>query len=185
MDYFIGEIRLFPYNRIPSSDGWVPCSGQVMQISSYQALFSLLRTYYGGDGRVTFNLPNLNGRAIVGYSPTSTTYQLGSSGGSEGVILAMKNIPIHNHNVEVMNSYDAMLPAADFIGNPNVKTASGQIATNVGNSLLYTDTSSSPTLLNSESVSTTGGNGVHENRMPFLAMVYCISTVGFYPPRQD
>uniref|UniRef100_UPI000648CAAE phage tail protein n=1 Tax=Alistipes sp. ZOR0009 TaxID=1339253 RepID=UPI000648CAAE len=73
MEAFLGEIRLFPYNRIPSADGWMPCNGQQLTIQQYQALYSLISNQFGGDTRTYFNLPNLNGRVLLGYgrSPIS------------------------------------------------------------------------------------------------------------------
>lgn len=188
MDYYLGEIRLFPYSRIPSASGWIPCNGQLLQLSSYQALYSLLGAVYGGDGRTTFGIPNLNGRAIVGgdpVAPPTSEKKIGGFGGSETVTLTVNNLPMHQHNVMVANSYDAMIPDAAYIGNPNVKTSDSQKATNAGNSLLYAQWSSqvAPISLNPNSVSVGGNGRPHENRMPFLAMVYCIATVGIYPAR--
>ncbi len=187
MDIYIGEIRLFPYSRIPSAEGWIQCSGQLLPLSQNQALYSLLGTVYGGDGRVNFGIPNLNGRAIVSYdlrSSLTSVQKMGGSGGSETVTLTVNNLPTHQHNVIVANSYDAMIPDAAYIGNPNVKTSTAQAATNAGNSLLYAPFSSqvAPIGLNPKSVSVVGGQP-HENRMPFLAMVYCIATQGIYPTR--
>lgn len=188
MDYYLGEIRLFPYSRIPSADGWIPCNGQLLPLNTNQALFSLLGTVYGGDGRVNFGVPNLNGRVIVGYdpmSPLASVKKLGGFAGSETVTLTVNNLPTHQHNVIVANSYDAMIPDAAYIGNPNVKTSDSQKATNAGNSLLYAPWSSqvAPISLNPNSVSVVGNGRPHENRMPFLAMVYCIATMGNYPAR--
>lgn len=187
MDYYLGEIRLFPYSRIPSTDGWIPCNGQLLPLNTNQALYSLLGVMYGGDGRANFGVPNLNGRAIVGFDPASplaSVNERGGFGGSETVTLTVNNLPRHQHNVIVANSYDAMIPDAAYIGNPNVKTSDSQKATNAGNSLLYAPWSSqvAPISLNPNSVSVVGGQP-HENRMPFLAMVYCIATVGIYPAR--
>ncbi len=187
MDNYLGEIRLFPYGRIPSAAGWIPCDGRLLPSSQYQALYSLLGAVYGGDGRTNFGIPNLNGRAIVGYDPMSSLSsieKIGGFGGSETVTLTVNNLPTHQHDVIVANSYDAMIPDAAYIGNPNVKTNASQTATNAGNSLLYAPWSSqvAPISLNPKSVSIVGGQP-HENRMPFMAMIYCIATTGLYPPR--
>jgi microcystin-dependent protein len=188
MDNYLGEIRIFPYGRIPSADGWVPCNGQVMQISQNTALFSLLSTYYGGDGTKTFLLPNLNGRTIIGYGIKQGTpqfeYGIGATGGSETVQLTISNMPVHNHYIFVKNSYDAMLPGTNFLGNPNIQTNSGQTPKNASGSLFYTKTpTGTATTLNSQTITPVGSGGAHENRMPFLALVYCIATKGIYPTR--
>jgi len=188
MDNYLGEIRIFPYNRIPSADGWVPCNGQTMQISQNAALYSLISTYYGGDANKTFMLPNLNGRTIIGYGIKQGTpplqYKIGATGGSETVQLTISNMPAHNHPILVKDSYDAMLPGTNYLGNPNIQTSSGQPPKNASNSLFYTKTpTGTATTLNPQSISTVGGGAAHENRMPLLALVYCIATKGIYPVR--
>lgn len=186
MDNYIGEIRLFPYSHIPTATGWIPCDGRLLPVRSNEALFTLLGAVYGGDGRTNFGIPNLNGRAIVGYDPASpltSVKKMGGFGGSETVTLTLNNVPRHRHNVIVANSYDAMIPDDAYIGNPNVKTDASQKAKNEGNSLLYAPLGNvAPISLNPKSVSIVGGQP-HENRMPFLAMVYCIATEGIYPER--
>ena len=96
-DPFVAEIRMFPFNFAPS--GWAACNGQLMPISQNTALFSLLGTTYGGDGRSTFGLPNLQGLAPMhpGQGPGLTAYQLGETGGSETVSLLQSEIPSHTH----------------------------------------------------------------------------------------
>ncbi len=190
MDNYLGEIRIFPYNRIPSSDGWKACSGQTLQIRENVALFSLLGINYGGDGKVTFMLPNLNGRTIIGCGikegQQPHTYAIGSTGGFETIPLKGDSMPTHNHPIYVKNSYDAMLPGTNFIGNPNIQTSSSQAPKNAYNSLFYTGISSGQaTWLNPLSISSEGGGIGHENRMPFIALVYCIATKGVFPPREE
>jgi len=189
MDNYLGEIRIFPYNQIPSAYGWTPCNGQTLQIKQNVALFSLLGINYGGDGKVTFMLPNLNGRTIIGcgikQGQQPYTYEIGSAGGSETIPLKVDSMPAHNHPISVKNSYDAMLPGTNFIGNPNIQTSSSQAPKNASNSLFYTGISSGQvTYLNPLSISTEGGGTGHENRMPFLTLVYCIATKGIFPPRE-
>ncbi len=187
MENYIGEIRIFPYYRIPNQDGWIACDGQLLTISQNQALYSLLGTMYGGDGRNTFGLPNLNGRTIMGAGTKGVyRYLIGERGGLEYETLTTSEMPRHNHTVLVKNSYDAMLPGTNFLGNPNVQTDPGQTAKNAADSFLYTDTEpGTETMLHPASIGETGGGVSHENRMPFLAMIYCIATKGIYPPRQD
>ena len=189
MEAYIGEIRLFPYDRIPSADGWVPCNGQQLNIQQYQALYSLLQIQFGGDARTYFNLPNLNGRVLLGYgrSPFSgNTYLVGKSGGQEKVTLDSKAVPPHNHNMMVRDSYDTSLPGTNILGNACIPTDPNQARKNAGNTLSFvssTPDSSKRTALNAQSISVAGNGQAHENRMPFVTMVYCIATLGYYPPR--
>ncbi|SFD15490.1 Microcystin-dependent protein [Chitinophaga sp. CF118] len=181
MDNFIGEIRLFGFDRTPR--GWAVCSGQLMSISQNSALFSLLGVYYGGDGITTFALPNLNGRAIIGEgsSLSGTTYPIGSVGGTENVTLTTNNIPSHNHLVSANISYDLGSPSANYFANANTST-------NVGNKNkatvnLFAPQGGTPAPL-APAITSSGGSIPHENRMPFLVMNYCIATIGIYPSRQ-
>lgn len=189
MEAFLGEIRLFPYNRIPSADGWMPCNGQQLTIQQYQALYSLIYNQFGGDAKTYFNLPNLNGRVLLGYgrSPISgNAYLVGKSGGQPAVTLDSKTIPSHNHNMMVRDSYDAAIPGTNILGNETIPTVATQTKKNTGNVLSYvssTPDASKKTILNPKSISTEGGGQAHENRMPFVTMVYCIATQGVYPPR--
>ena len=98
MDPFIGEITLFAFNQTPQ--GWLPCNGQVLNINQYAALFSLLGTVYGGDGKTTFGLPDLRGRVAVNQGTTAAPfYTMGLAAGSESVTLTTSNIPLHTiHN---------------------------------------------------------------------------------------
>jgi len=189
MEAYIGEIRLFPYDRIPSADGWVPCNGQQYTIQQYQALYSLIGISFGGDARTYFNIPNLNGRVLLGYgqSPTTgTAYTVGKSGGQPSVLLDSKTIPSHSHNMMVRDSYDAAIPGTNILGNETIPTNPGQTKKNTGNAFSYVSTTpdaSKKTTLNAKSISIEGGGQPHENRMPFVTMVYCIATIGYYPPR--
>lgn len=184
MDVYIGEIKLFPYKKIPTGDGWVICNGQLLEIRQNAALFSLIGTSFGGDGKTTFGIPKMNGRTILGYSNASP---IGTKGGAESVALTTKNLPAHNHKALVVNSYEAFLPKGQYIGNPNIKTSSTQPRSNSGKAFTYiTPNQSTPLVnLNPGSIGTSGGSVPHENRMPYVAMVYCIATLGYYPARPD
>lgn len=189
MDYFLGEIRLFPYSNIPS--GWTLCDGRSLMINANQALYSLLGAYYGGDGKTNFLLPNLNGSVIVGQgrSQTGTAYQLGKvgAGGSESVVLSTATIPTHNHIVNAGTTYDTNNATNELLGNPNVPTDPNQTKKNTGTVNLYAAAVTTPIVsLNPASITPTGSNTAHENRMPYLAMCYCIATSnGLYPPRPE
>ncbi|GAB3843850.1 tail fiber protein [Hymenobacter terrigena] len=177
MDPFVGEIRLLPFNFAPS--GWALCQGQLMSISQNTALFSLLGTQYGGDGRTTFGLPDLRGRAMVGMGQGAglTNYPQGTMVGTESVTLLSNQLPAHTH------TFSATVPVSTVAGDNN-SPAAGYFAT--GNSQ-YGDSGGGGNmaagLLNGTSAPT-GGSQAHENRMPFLVLNYCIATQGVFPQRQ-
>jgi microcystin-dependent protein len=185
MENYLGEIRLFPYNRIPR--GWLVCNGQILSMSQNQALYALIGTkFYGGDGKTTFAVPNLNGRVIVGTVDNSySEYTLGKTGGTESVTLTSDQLPAHDHTINANVSYDLALPSTNFLSNPNVQTSSTQKQKNTGNVNLYTtENPTTPVNLAADSVANSNAAAPHENRMPFLTMVYCIASIGTWPPRQ-
>jgi len=180
MDNFIGEIKLYPYTRIPN--GWMPCNGQSLVIQQNAALYALLGLQFGGNN-TNFNLPNLNGRAIVGagINPTTgTAYVQGQSGGAEGVTLSTANLPQHTHYINVNTSYDIFPPGTNFLGNPNTPT---QTKKNTANANLYNAGTAPMTTLPTNTIASIGGGQAHENRQPYLPLVYCIATTGIFPPR--
>ena len=181
MDPLVGEIRLFPFNYAPS--GWALCNGQSLPVSTNQALYALIGNLYGGNAQ-NFNVPNLNGRAIIS---TSAQYPVqGTAGGSETVTLTTANLPPHTHSILTNNSYDLGNPNANFLGNPNVKTTGSSAATNASTANFYAVNPQPSTVTNllPTSVTATGGGGAHENRSPYLVMNYCIALQGIWPPRQ-
>lgn len=192
MDNFLGEIRLFSYvgSNIDKTINniWMPCHGQLLIINQYQALYSLIGFQFGGDQRTNFNLPNLNGRTIIGSgkSPFSgTVYQTGNAGGLETVTLSTNNLPQHNHSINVNEQYDVLAPKLHYPGNtntagPNVLPANKNLGTV---NLYIPDNKAALTTLNPTTVSAAGGGGGHENRMPFLCQQYYIAYQGIYPPR--
>jgi microcystin-dependent protein len=175
MENYLGEIRIFSFNTIPR--GWISCSGQLLSIPQNQALFSLLGTFYGGDGIRTFGLPNLNGRTIIG---ANNTYPVGAAAGTESVTLITSQLPPHNHMMNASNSYDLGSPSTNYLGNPNVKGTSP--VSNKANANLYAPSGGAMTPF-APSITPTGNSLPHENRQPFLVMSYCIATVGIYPSR--
>jgi microcystin-dependent protein len=184
MDYFLGEIRIFPYAAIPKGASWVPCNGQSLPVAQNQALYSLIRNSFGGDAQ-NFKLPNLNGRAVMGSGQNSGfTYNIGDAGGKEGVSLAISELPAHNHQLYAVKNYDSSVPSGKLFGNANVPNvpASKQ---NIGVVNMYAPANSTPvTILNSATIAAAGAGSAHENRMPFLPLVYCICIGGaIYPPR--
>lgn len=160
-DPFIGEIMLLPYNFAPR--GWAFCNGQLLPISSNTALFSLLGTTYGGDGRTTFGLPDLRGRAAIssGTGPGLSNRPLGQRGGQEDVTLTTPEMPAHDHDIVL----GAGGPSSGTGGqHPQISN----LSTNSGDSI---------------STSGVGGGQAHNNMPPFLALNYCIALVGIFPSR--
>jgi microcystin-dependent protein len=167
---FVAEIRIFPFNFAPQ--GWAFCDGQLMPISQNTALFSLLGTTYGGDGRSTFALPNLQGSAPMhpGQGPGLSLHDLGETGGSDTVTLIETEMPAHSH----------ALMASDQPGEDPGPQAE-VLARSVGASLYKTGPAN--VQLAGQAVALTGGNQPHNNMLPYLALNFCIALQGVFPPR--
>jgi microcystin-dependent protein len=171
-DPFIAEIRIFPFNFAPR--GWALCDGQVMSISQNTALFSLLGTTYGGDGKTTFALPDLQGRAAMhsGQGPGLSSHDLGEAGGSETVSLLQSEMPAHPHNLQAQAApADVAIPTgavpARVIGTtPYLPPAGGPLV------------SMAPVALGGA-----GGDQPHNNMQPYLTVNFCIALQGIFPPR--
>lgn len=184
-DNFLGELRVFAFGKTPRH--WLPCNGQLLEVSKYQALFTLLGNKFGGDGKANFALPDLRGRVAVGsgQSPVSgTVFQLGKTGGTETVTLTAAQTPPHNHRIiaSQATATTSPNPKDNYIG---VSTAS---AAGVQPFNLYAPSSTNPTdanwiPLHASTISASGGGGPHENRQPILAVQICIATQGVWPPR--
>lgn len=182
---FVGELRLFAFGKTPV--GWLPCEGQILTITQYQALFALIHNTYGGDGKVNFALPDLRGRVAVAQGQSNagpTNYQLGKTGGAEGVTLTATQTPPHVHVVVASQSTTttASGPANNYIGEA--------LASNTGIQPfnLYALTPGNPNdpswlPLHPSTFSSVGGGGAHENRQPILAVQICIATRGLWPAR--
>jgi len=172
MDPFVAEIRIFPFNFAPK--GWAWCDGQLLPLSQNTALFSLLGTYYGGDGKSNFALPDLQGRAAMhpGAGPGLTTRFLGESSGVETVTLLESEIPFHTHTV---NSAPAVFPGNTNIPGGNSFAKSGQ-----GNAY---HTATNLKSFSDEALAVAGGDLPHNNMMPYLTFYFCIALQGVYPPR--
>jgi microcystin-dependent protein len=171
-DPFIAEIRIFAGNFAPR--GWALCDGQLLQISQNTALFSLLGTIYGGDGRTTFGVPNLKGRAVMhpGNGPGLSPRQLGAVGGTETEALAVNQIPSHTHAVNAVNN-----PATAFAA---AADGSSVLARSVGGAAYHTTTN---TQLAADALAATGGGQPHNNLQPYLVLNYIIALVGTFPSR--
>lgn len=180
-DFFLGEIRAFPYpsNHIPS--GWTPCDGRLMQIQQNQALFALLNTTYGGNGTTTFALPDLRGRVVMGSGinkTSGTNYKQGVVGGAETVTLTTTQIPPHTHTL-VGNSETGNKPG---IANNSFATCGVSPAITTPQNL-FAPPGSNALPLNPESISSTGGGAGHSNIQPTQVVTYCIATTGIFPMR--
>ncbi|GAB3635104.1 tail fiber protein [Hymenobacter arcticus] len=174
MDAFIGEIRMMGFGITPR--GWLPCAGQLLAVSSNQALFSLLGTAYGGNGVQTFGLPDLRGRVTLGYGPGQQNYNMGQAAGSESVTLTATQMPAHSHALTGTLRATLSPTGADPGGSYPSQSTATQYSTGTGNANM-----SGAAL--SGSMGVAGGSQPHENRQPVLAMNYCICTQGYFPSR--
>lgn len=168
---FVAEIRIFPFNFAPK--GWAFCNGQLMPLSQNTALFSLLGTYYGGDGKSTFALPNLQGSAPMhaGQGPGLSLYDLGETGGESAVTLIQTEMPAHSHQASGASGSGPTSPADNTWGALPGRTPPP----------LYADGSANVLMGNALSIS--GGSLPHNNMQPYLALNFCIALQGVYPPR--
>lgn len=171
---FLGQITVWAGNFAPR--GWASCDGALLPIAQNTALFSILGTTYGGDGRTTFGLPNLNGRAAVhpGQGPGLSPYRLGQSGGSDTVTLTEQQLPQHSHPLAGSSA------STEEEGTANPTDAA--LGTVEATSALYgAPPPTSP--MNAAAVAGSGGGAPHDNRQPTLAMTYIIALDGLYPSR--
>jgi microcystin-dependent protein len=172
---FLGQIMLCPYNFAPN--GWAFCQGQLLSIPQNTALFSLIGTYYGGNGINTFALPDLQGRVPVsqGQAPGLSYYDIGENGGVETISLTTQQVPSHNHLVNVDGTPErGAEPATSPVNNYFGGNKSQQF---------YASPSNVTQQLNAASISPVSGGLPHENRMPYLVLNWCISLQGIYPSR--
>jgi microcystin-dependent protein len=172
-DPFVAEIRVFPFNFAPK--GWAWCNGQLLPLSQNTALFSLLGTTYGGDGKSTFALPDLQGRAAMhpGQGPGLSLHDLGETGGAETVTLLQSEIPAHAHSVNAQNSNSNLNdPANTVLGRPFGGGTLYKLpaAANVGS-------------MAAEAVGPAGGAQPHNNLQPYLTFYFNIALQGVFPPR--
>jgi microcystin-dependent protein len=158
---FLSEIRIMSFNFAPK--GWALCNGQLLPINQNQALFSLLGTTYGGDGRVNFGLPNLQGQTPIHMG---NGYYLGQKGGEQNHTLSISEIPTHTHTWSVTNTVaNAPNPTSNLLGGAAEYNSS---ATNLVP--MY------PGVL-----ATVGGSQPHQNMQPFLTLNFCIALQGIFP----
>jgi microcystin-dependent protein len=170
-DPFVAEIRIFPFNFAPR--GWAWCNGQLLPLSQNTALFSLLGTNYGGDGKSNFALPNLQGRAPMhpGQGPGLSLHDLGENGGTETVTLLQSEIPAHPHQLRAN-----VLDSADTnAANPNASLALSSGGT------LYQ--AASNVTMDPNALAPAGAGQPHNNMQPYLTLYFNIALQGVFPPR--
>lgn len=170
---FVAEIRIFAGNFAPT--GWATCNGQLMPISQNTALFSLLGTFYGGDGKSTFALPNMQDSVPLnqGQSSTGSQYFLGQQSGVPYITLITTEMPVHNHLVKAYTGdpADSRTPApTTTFGSPSP-----------GN--LYNPATTSLATMNPQALSVAGGSQPHNNMMPFMVLTFIIALQGVFPAR--
>lgn len=170
---FVAEIRIFAGNFAPR--GWAFCDGQLLPVSQNTALFSLIGTTYGGDGRTTTALPDLQGRAPMhpGRGPGLTSRRLGEKVGAETVTLTEASLPSHSHSVR----------AATSAGNTATPSTTTALAPSGFDRLYQSNTTENKGDMDPSIVSATGGSQSHENMQPYITMNFIIALVGLYPSR--
>lgn len=171
-DPFVAEIRIFPFNFAPK--GWAWCNGQLLPLSQNTALFSLLGTTYGGDGKSTFALPDLEGRAPMhpGQGPGLSLHDLGETGGSETVSLLESEMPAHSHFARAVNPPPA---------NQDDASSNVLLATVVGANIYIASNNLAP--LSDQVLAPAGGDQPHNNMQPYLTFYFNIALQGVFPPR--
>lgn len=171
-DPFVAEIRIFPFTFAPK--GWAFCDGQLMPISQNTALFALLGTTYGGDGKSTFALPDLQGNSAMhpGQGPGLSLRDLGEQGGSDTVTLIVSEMPVHTHTV---NSLSALSTTTT----PTTGTTLGRSV----NGNAYADTAAGFQTFAPETLPPAGGSLPHNNLQPYLTLNFCIALQGVFPAR--
>lgn len=173
---FVGQLAAVAFNFPPRN--WVSCEGQLLPIAQFDAMFSLLGTTFGGDGRTTFGVPDLRGRVAVGqgHGPGLTPRVLGAKGGAETVTLNANQIPAHTHSAEVKiksssTAGSTMTPVGNY---PAAQSSTENYATTAD---------SNSAALTSATIPNAGGNLAHSNLQPVLAVKWVIATQGQYPSR--
>ncbi len=172
MDPFVAEIRIIPFNFAPK--GWAFCDGQLLPLSQNTALFSLLGTVYGGDGKSTFALPDLQGAAALhpGQGPGLSLRDLGEMGGAQSVTLLVSEMPAHTHTVNGIT-----------ILSTTSTPASNMVLSRSANGNAYADAASGFQTFAPEALTPAGGSLPHNNLQPYLTLNYIIALQGVFPAR--
>ncbi|HEY7875610.1 MAG TPA: tail fiber protein [Actinomycetota bacterium] len=167
-DPFVAEIRIFGFSFAPK--GWATCDGQILPISQNTALFALIGTFYGGNGKTTFALPNLQGNAPMHQTDD---FPLGATGGTETVTLLNSEIAFHNHTAN----------ASAFPANQLAPDPTEVLATSQDGFAYQTNTSQDLVQMDPNALSITGSDLPHNNMQPYLTLLFCIALQGVFPPR--
>ena len=172
-DQFLAEIRIFPFNFPPT--GWAFCDGQIMPLSQNTALFALLGTTYGGDGKSTFALPDMQGNAPMqpGQGQGLSLRDLGEMSGVESITLLISEIPVHTHAVRATNALAEIQGA----------TPSTILGRSSGANAYQTNSSANLALMAPQTLSLAGGGLPHNNMQPYLTLNFCIALQGIFPQR--
>lgn len=187
MDPFIGQIQAFGFDFAPQ--GWAKCDGALLPISQYQALFSLIGTRYGGDGRTTFGLPDLRGRVPMNYGtgPGLTTRIMGQKGGYEHEVLSPSQMPAHTHTLTNGNANVTVYTTNNSNDSADTDNGSNGLGTSGNMPEIYRE---SPTagdklagVVISGQTDPMGGSNPINTMQPYLVVNYCIALVGIFPPR--
>lgn len=182
MDAYISEIRVFAFGLIPK--GWAACNGQLLPIAQNQALFALLGTTFGGDGRTNFALPNLQGKVMLDDGINGTLqYPMGATAGTETVTLLTTQMPQHNHQLK---AYDGL--GSTPLGNADDHLTQLGVFTGNQTSTLYavngyTTQPTNMVALQPATIASNGGSQPHSNMMPYQTVNICICISGYFPPR--
>ena len=173
-DPFVAEIRIFPFSFAPR--GWAQCNGQLLPISQNTALFSLVGTFYGGNGSSTFGLPNLQDAAAMywGQGAGLSDRVIGETGGSQTVTLITSEMPSHLHTANAKTPGGTATPTNMVWGSSNA----GKVA-----ALFYAPAATPAVMMNPGALSPAGGDQPHNNMPPYLTLNFCIALQGVFPPR--
>jgi microcystin-dependent protein len=176
---YLAQITLYACNFAPRQ--WAMCQGQILSISQNTALFSLLGTYYGGNGTTTFGLPDLRGRVPLAYGQGAglSNYAIGEVGGQPTVTLTGNEMARHNH---AFNASTAVTTTGTSNGNTFGTAHVGSPVKGFTDALIYVQGNPNTTM-NPQELQLTGGGGAHNNMQPYLTLNYCIAMAGIYPPR--
>lgn len=175
MNPYLGEIRIFGFTFAPR--GWALCNGQLMSISQNTPLFAILGNNYGGDGKVTFALPNLQASIPIsqGQSPGTSLYYVGEEDGQATVTLNPTQMPAHNHALNISaRTANSHQPGGELL------------AVGTGGVLMYNTVQQPTTALDPMNAVTRAGGGLpHNNMMPYQVLTFCIALQGIFPPRSQ
>lgn len=182
-DQYIGEIGIAGFNFAPRN--WALCNGQILSISQNTALFALLGTQYGGDGRATFALPNLQGCVAIhkGQGPGLSDYVIGETGGSQTTSLQLTNMPAHTHNGQSGQTPSLAQPATSQAGTSNSPDNTVPAATSASR-LMYAPAGNASMAPYTPTLQTAGGSQPVSIMQAGLVLIYCIALQGVFPQRK-